>query len=202
MQRIESGRLRGRRLHPLPKGVDGLRPTAARVRGAIFDRLAPALAGARVLDLFAGSGALSFEAISRGASHATLIELDGRVVRHLRAEAVALGVTEQVNVVQGDAAAVLRRRASASPYDLVLIDPPFARPDIIDVLVSALAPHWLAPDAIVVCERERVRGQSVLVHWPACFELEVTRIYGQAEVEFRRYAPRVDGFERGDDATP
>lgn len=190
MQRIESGRLRGRRLSPLPKSVEGLRPTAARVRGAIFDRLSSFVSGARVLDLFAGSGALSFEAISRGASHATMIELDGRVVRHLRAQAEALGVADQVNILQGDATVVLGRGQGRSPYDLVLIDPPFARPDLIDVLVAALPPHWLAPDAVVVCERERIRGSSAPVSWPTCLALEVTRIYGQAEVEFRRYVPQ------------
>lgn len=189
MQRIESGRLRGRRLSPLPKGVEGLRPTAARVRGAIFDRLMAEVEGARVLDLFAGSGALSFEALSRGATHATMIEVDPRVVRHLKAQAESLGVANQIRVVLGDAAAWLGRTPEAPPFDLVLIDPPFATPGVIDGLVAALPRGWVVPDAIAVCERERIRGQSTPVTWPECWALDVTKVYGQAEVEFRRYVP-------------
>lgn len=189
MQRIESGRLGGRRLRPLPKGVNGLRPTAARVRGAIFDRLHTAVEGARVLDLFAGSGALSFEALSRGADHATMLEVDGRVVRYLEHQARELGVREQVAIMRTDALTTLERGGPKRGFDLVLIDPPFATPEVIEPIGSALTGGWLVPGAYVVCERERVRGKSLPVAWPAVLHLETAKVYGQAEVEFLRYQP-------------
>jgi 16S rRNA (guanine966-N2)-methyltransferase len=170
----------------LPRGVAGLRPTAARIRGAIYDRLGPAIEGARVLDLFAGSGALSFEALSRGAEHATLVEVDGRVVRHLRGQARALALEGRVEIVRADALRFLRS-APVRPYDLVLVDPPFATPEVFEPIAHALVGGWLAADAWVVCERELVRGQCPAVAWPQGLELRVARTYGQALVEF--FAP-------------
>lgn len=192
MQRIESGRLRGRRLLPLPKGVAGLRPTGARVRGAIFDRLGDAIIDARVLDLFAGSGALSIEALSRGAATATLIEVSGKVVRHLGRQLEELDLASQARVIRGDATRIL----DGSPlgrFDLVVVDPPFATPGVFGPIARTLCEGWLAPEAIVVCERERVRGTTPVVDWPDALELEAERVYGQAAVEFLRYAePRGD----------
>ncbi len=190
MQRVESGRLGGRHLLRLPKGVPGLRPTSARVRGAIFDRLGDEVRGARVLDLFGGSGAMSVEAISRGAERATVIELSGKVARHLQAQAEALGIAEQFQVVKADAVQYLQH--TPRPFDLVIVDPPFAKPDIFDAIAEALVGGWLAPDGIVVCERELVRGKSRDVAWPSSLELEATKHYGQAVVEFLRFSPSAD----------
>jgi 16S rRNA (guanine966-N2)-methyltransferase len=184
VQRIESGRLGGRRLLALPKGIDGLRPTAARVRGAIFDRLQREVIGARVLDLFAGSGAMAIEALSRGAASATLVDADRRVAKHLHAQLRALALERVAEIVCGDAVDALAGRPR--PYDLVVIDPPFARPDVFAPLTEALTRGWLSPHAVVVCERERVRGKSPPVRWPDSLEVEASRIYGQAVVEFLR----------------
>ena len=85
--RIEGGRFGGRPLLALPRGIDGLRPTSARVRGAIFDRLQNFVADCRAIDLFAGSGALGFEAISRGARWVTFIERHPRLVRRIHDQA-------------------------------------------------------------------------------------------------------------------
>lgn len=186
MQRVESGRLGGRRLLSLPKGVSGLRPTAARVRGAVFDRLGAEVRGVRVLDLFGGSGAMSVEAISRGAEHATVVELHGKVVRHLQAQAEALGIADQMQIVKADAVQYLQHGPRA--YDLVIIDPPFATPEVVDAIAGALVGGWLAPEAIVVCELERIRGKSRDVVWPERLVLEATKNYGQAVVEFRRFS--------------
>lgn len=192
MQRIESGELRGRRLKPLPSGVAGLRPTAARVRGAIYDRLAADLPGAKVLDLFAGSGAMSIEALSRGAASATMIELSAKVVRHLHTQLAELGLGPRTRVVQGQAEKFLRA-TTPSPFDLVIVDPPFATPAVFGPLCEALVQGWLTPDAIIVCERERVRGKTPVVQWPAQLELEAEKVYGQAAVEFLRVrAPSSD----------
>jgi 16S rRNA (guanine966-N2)-methyltransferase len=171
----------------LPRGVAGLRPTAARIRGAIYDRLGSAVEAANVLDLFAGSGALSFEALSRGAERATLVEVDARVVRHLREQVRALDLDASVEIVRSDALRFLRR--APRPYDLVLVDPPFATPDVFEPIAHALVGGWLAPGAWVVCERELVRGQCPAVGWPLGLELRVTRTYGQAVVEFLEAVP-------------
>jgi 16S rRNA (guanine966-N2)-methyltransferase len=184
VQRIEAGSLKGRRLMGLPRGVDGLRPTAARVRGAIFDRLRDHVHGARVLDLFAGSGAMSIEALSRGAAFATLVEVHPTVVRHLHAQLQTLGLGGATRVVKADAADVLRGPPEA--YDLVIIDPPFATPEVFAPLCHDLVDGWLADNALVVCERERVRGKSPPVAWPDGLTLEATRVYGPAVVEFLR----------------
>lgn len=186
MQRIEAGALRGRKLLSLPNGVPGLRPTGARVRGAIFDRLQQAVVGARVLDLFAGSGALSLEALSRGATEATLLDVDARVIRHLGRQLDALGLADRTRVQRADAVQWLSRpRPSGAPFDLVFVDPPFATPEVFEPVTHALCDHGhLAPGAIVVCEREIVRGRCPTVAWPAALTCERSRDYGQARVEF------------------
>jgi 16S rRNA (guanine966-N2)-methyltransferase len=188
MQRVEAGSLRGRRLRPLPRGVDGLRPTSARVRGAICDRLASQLRDARVLDLFAGSGALSIEALSRGAAEAWLVDRDPRVVRHLVTQLDELGLSDRARVVRDDAV-LLAERGPTGTFDVVFVDPPFATPQVCEPLARALVRGWLEPGAVVVCERERIRGTSPPVAWPAALPLEVSKVYGQAQVDFLRYVP-------------
>jgi 16S rRNA (guanine966-N2)-methyltransferase len=186
MQRVSAGTLRGRKLMTLPDGVPGLRPMGSRIREAVFDRLGPDARDARVLDVFAGSGALAIEALSRGASFATLFELDARVVKHLRAQLGALALLDRAEVRSGDAVALLGAgHGAATAYDLVFVDPPFASPHIFTpVLESLCRGQWLAPGARIVCERERIKGSASNVVIPAALDLEATRIYGQAQVEF------------------
>ncbi len=187
MQRVSAGTLRGRKLMTLPEGVPGLRPMASRIREAMFDRLGPDVADARVLDVFAGSGALAIEALSRGASSAVLFELDARVVRHLRAQLAQLSLTDRATVHSGDAVALLEAGPGArkAGYDLVFVDPPFASPHVFTPVLAALVDRgWLAPGARIVCERERVRGTAASIVCPDALEMDATRIYGQAQVEF------------------
>ena len=127
--RIIAGRFGGRRIR-VP-AARGLRPTPERTRETLFNWLQGTLDGARVLDLFAGSGALAFEALSRGAREAVLIERDGAVANGLREAATALGAAD-AHIVSGDALAWLGRTAAASTgasgrytFDLVFCDPPF-----------------------------------------------------------------------------
>lgn len=188
MQRIGAGELRGRKLMPVPTGVPGLRPTAAKVREAVFDRIGGEIVGAHVLDLFAGSGALSIEALSRGATSATLCELDPRVARHLGAQLAALGLRARAEVVRADVRTwIVGGRAARTPFDVVFVDPPFATPlvfaDVVQALVTA---SWLAPAALVVCERERVRGEAPHMTYPEAMVLEATRTYGQVAIEYLR----------------
>jgi 16S rRNA (guanine966-N2)-methyltransferase len=124
--RIVAGEFGGRRL-AVPRDVR-VRPTADRVREAWMSILADAIPGARVLDLYAGSGALGLEALSRGASSATFVELNPPSLRALHANVAALGVAHRVTVHRGDA---LRYAASlpAGAFDVALADPPYARDD-------------------------------------------------------------------------
>lgn len=120
--RIIAGRWRGHTIQAPPGG--GTRPTTDRVREAWMSMLQPALADARVLDLFAGSGALGLETLSRGARHATFVERSGRVLKVLEANIRTLDVEEATRVVRADA---LRFAEGVEPgaYDIVLADPPY-----------------------------------------------------------------------------
>jgi 16S rRNA (guanine966-N2)-methyltransferase len=159
--RVVAGRFGGRRL-AAPPGRD-TRPTSDRVREALFSMLARpgagggGLEGARVLDLYAGSGALAVEALSRGARSAVLVERDPRAVAVIRANLEALGLAEpEARVVAGTARAALRNAsARGDTYDLVFLDPPYrSAPELGRELSAALAP-LLADGARVVTESDR-----------------------------------------------
>jgi 16S rRNA (guanine966-N2)-methyltransferase len=168
--RIIAGSHRGRRL-AVPSGT-GTRPTADRAREGLFSSLQSFLdlEGARVLDLYAGSGALGLEAVSRGAAAATLVEDDPRAVAVLQRNAAELGLPARV--VDSDVTRFLS--GPPSPYDVVLLDPPYDV-DVDPVLVLLLP--WLAEDAVVVVER-RTRGPAPTP--PEGLLLERSRRYGEA----------------------
>jgi len=197
MQRIVAGRLRGRRLRPLPDNV-AVRPTGSRVREAIFSHLFDRIVGATVLDLFAGSGALSFEALSRGAARVIAVDHDPAVVRHLEAQAAEFAVTGELEVNRDDAIRFLTRgRGSRARAELVLLDPPYAEVAIVGRVLAALADgEWLAEDAEIIVERARRRGSTATAtatatsELPAGFRSEGSRDYGQTCVEFLRSPSR------------
>jgi 16S rRNA (guanine966-N2)-methyltransferase len=122
--RIVAGQWGGRRI-AAPPGRD-TRPTPERVREAWMSSLSPVLPGARVLDLFAGSGALGLEALSRGAASATFVEQGAQALRALRANLKALGAEERATVVQGDVMRYLRS-LEADAFDVALADPPYGK---------------------------------------------------------------------------
>ena len=150
--RIVGGAWRGTRL-PVAD-APGLRPTADRVRETLFNWLQPKLSGARVLDLFAGSGALGLEALSRGAREAWLVERDARLADSLRGTVARLQAGGRAQVVQADALAWLRAPLQASigraHFDVVFVDPPFGANLWQDAL--AALPPWLADDAWLYLE--------------------------------------------------
>jgi 16S rRNA (guanine966-N2)-methyltransferase len=152
--RVVAGELGGRRLRA-PRGRD-TRPTSDRVREALFSLLGP-LDGARVLDLFAGSGALAIEALSRGAAHATIVERDARAVAVIRANLQALELGAEVAaIVHAPAAAALQdASARGEAYDLVLLDPPYRDAPALGRDLSRALPALLAPGARVVAESDR-----------------------------------------------
>ena len=145
--RIVGGHWRGTRL-PVAD-APGLRPTSDRVRETLFNWLQPMLHGARVLDLFAGTGALGLEALSRGAREAWLVERDPALVASLRATVARLQAEDRAHVAQADALAWLRAPLQGR-FDLVFLDPPFAAGLWGDVL--AALPPWLADDAWLYVE--------------------------------------------------
>ncbi|MEQ8205791.1 MAG: 16S rRNA (guanine(966)-N(2))-methyltransferase RsmD [Woeseia sp.] len=152
--RIVAGKWR-RRLLPVVD-VAGLRPTPERVRETLFNWLAPRIDGARCLDLCAGSGALGFEALSRGASHAVMVERAKAAVHGLRSSADLLGAElgTDLRIVESDARQFLRQ-SPAEPYDLVFLDPPF-QDDLLPELCRLLQQRaWLARDALVYIEHDR-----------------------------------------------
>ncbi|MEO0487844.1 MAG: 16S rRNA (guanine(966)-N(2))-methyltransferase RsmD [Pseudomonadota bacterium] len=168
--RIIAGQFRGQPLVPVGKGDAGghLRPTSDRVREALFSMIAARidLGGAQVLDLFAGTGALGLEALSRGADHATFVD-QGRVAQGLiRGNITKLGVADRATLLTCDA----RRLPAGAPCDLVFLDPPYGKALGPGALAAAQAQGWIAPDALIVLE-----------------EAQPQRIDGFTELTSRRY---------------
>lgn len=157
--RIIGGRWRGSKLD-VPDAA-GLRPTADRVRETLFNWLQPHLHGAACLDLFAGSGALGFEAASRGAGSCVLVERDPGLATALRGHATRLGAT-QVDTVTADALAWLAAPPTRR-FDIVFIDPPFAA-GLHDAVFERLHP-WLAPDAWIYIEAPREAALAIPHDW-------------------------------------
>jgi 16S rRNA (guanine966-N2)-methyltransferase len=147
--RIVAGSAGGRRLAVPPKGT---RPTSERVREAVFSALEAnvGLDGARVLDLYAGSGALGLEALSRGATHVTFVESDRRALDVLRVNTRAVGLPG-TTIVSAPVESALATPPTR-PYDVILADPPYATP-IDGVLTLIATGDWLASDGVLVLER-------------------------------------------------
>ena len=148
--RIIAGEWRGRRL--TVAAGSAVRPTPDRVRETLFNWLRETIVGARCLDLYAGTGALGFEALSRGASEAWFIEQDALLVAALKEQAEVFGV--EPRIVRQDAESLLRGRPTGR-FDVVFLDPPYAVP--VQPLLE-LVPAWLAPNGVVYVERPRAAG--------------------------------------------
>jgi 16S rRNA (guanine966-N2)-methyltransferase len=161
--RVIAGRLGGRRLSA-PQGRT-TRPTSDRVREALFSILGE-LDGVVALDLFAGTGALGIEALSRGAERVAFVERDSSAVAALRANLAALELGEsEANVRVGDALGSLRAaRARGETYDLVFIDPPYMHASELQSGLSALLPTLLSPEGRVVVESDRRAPMELALH--------------------------------------
>lgn len=149
--RVIAGALKGRRL-VTPRGAT-TRPTADQVRIALMDTLGPWLPDARLLDLFAGAGGVGFEALSRGAAHATFVERDPRAIAALVENIRTLGLEPRTSVVRGDVARQLERMAGeARQFQIVFLDPPYATDDGERVLEALGEGLLLAPDGFVIAQ--------------------------------------------------
>jgi len=186
--RVIAGEAGGRRL-VVPDGRD-TRPTSDRAREGLFGTISSmvgSLAGARVLDLYAGSGAVGLEALSRGAEHVLLVEHGARAARVIRENIEAIGLpgavlaadkVERV-LARGPAAAGGQAGADGNRYDVVFADPPYALADasVSRVLSLLTGQGWLAPGALVIVERATRSGP---VSWPDGLVPDRERRYGEA----------------------
>ncbi|HEY5549306.1 MAG TPA: 16S rRNA (guanine(966)-N(2))-methyltransferase RsmD [Coriobacteriia bacterium] len=186
--RIVGGALKGRKL-AAPIG-EGTRPTSDRVREAVMsslvNRLGADLGGGVVLDLFAGSGALAFESLSRGAARAVLVEKDRAALKVIAENTKALGLTDRVTVFDGDALAIMPGRfAKAGPFTLLFVDPPYRIDSkrVVNRLLSLGAAGAIADGAAVAWEH----SAGGAVPEPDGFAQERTYRYGDTSVTLLRY---------------
>ena len=150
--RLVGGRHGGRKLH-FPD-AKGLRPTADRVRETLFNWLAPVIEGSVCLDLFAGSGALGFEAISRGAAHVTMVEIASPVSRQLRQNADLLKESQHIDIHQHTARNWLEQ-SSGEKFDIIFLDPPFKENLLQDTLELIMNRQIVKPAGLIYIERDK-----------------------------------------------
>lgn len=177
--RIVAGRFSGRRLRsPEDRTV---RPTGEKVRQALFNILQhgdyPVLNGARVADLFAGSGALGLEALSRGAGHVLFVERSPKSLRLLQQNIAALGAEDACHVLRKDAAAL---PSATDPFDIVFLDPPYRKALAAPALSALLQRGWLAADAALIWESAADEEDAV----PAALRVVDDRVYGETRLRF------------------
>ena len=179
--RIVAGKFRGKQL--ISPSDDSIRPTADRVRESIFNilasRLGPVFDGIRVLDLFAGTGALGLEALSRGAAHVTFVDIGAEARGIIRDHIEAFGAGGITKLLRRDATD-LGVPGTFGKFDLVFLDPPYGQGLGEQALAGIAAGSWLAPDATIVFED----SVAAVVEIPAGFTLDDRREYGAAAVHF------------------
>jgi 16S rRNA (guanine966-N2)-methyltransferase len=197
--RVIAGEAGGRSL-AVPDGRD-TRPTSDRAREGLFatiSSIAGPLAGARVLDLYAGSGAVGLEALSRGAEHVLLVEHGARAVRVIRQNIEVIGLPGAV-LAADRVERVLARGPGRDRYDVVFADPPYAMPgaEVARMLTALTEQGWLAPGALVIVERATRSGP---LSWPAGFVPDRARRYGEATFWYGRvpgYSPKSGQEQKG-----
>jgi 16S rRNA (guanine(966)-N(2))-methyltransferase RsmD len=147
--RVIAGTYKGRRLKA--PSWEGLRPTSDKLRETLFNVLAPRMPGARLLDGYAGTGAIGIEALSRGAAHVVFVESDRRAADGIARTAKAWAVEADYTIHVGDAMEWLRRLAHGPRFDLILLDPPYSLPQLRDALDAAAG--CLSGEGVLVLER-------------------------------------------------
>ncbi|MFN3347255.1 MAG: 16S rRNA (guanine(966)-N(2))-methyltransferase RsmD [Candidatus Bipolaricaulaceae bacterium] len=188
--RIIGGEHRGRRLVHWQDA--DIRPLRDRVRTALFDTLGEAVRGARVLDLFAGTGAVALEALSRGAAGATLVDSSAKAVRIIRANVRALGYQDRVEVIQGDAVKAVEELArQGRRYDFVFVGAPYTAPELTLSALWALAAHTpLRPGAWVVVESFHKEQPADV--FPPLTQVS-SRVYGETRLTYYRFGEKEGG---------
>ncbi len=182
--RVIAGSAKGVRLAPVPPGV---RPVSDRAREGLFSSIGGEVPGARVLDLFSGTGALGIEALSRGAERATFVDRDRSALRTVDENLTRTHVADRGRTVQADAVGFLMRDDNGEgPFDLVLADPPYDTPaERVEAVLSALAGGWLEPGWLVALTRPSRSSTHVIpVDWAVSKSLK----YGDTAVLIFREA--------------
>ncbi len=182
--RIIAGRFKGRRL-PSPK-AKGVRPTADRIREAIFSALGPDAVAGRVLDLFAGTGAFGLEALSRGAESVTFVDRDRAICANLRRVCEELGVTDSVEIIPMDARKAVDLLAEQDRvFEIAFLDPPYEQGSVEEILARSGFRKILSHGSRLVIEREAVGAELDCAH------------YGEPVFSKRYGGTRVDIIEIG-----
>ena len=192
MTRVIAGSARGRRL-AVPPG-EGTRPTSDRAREALFsswEAQRRSLAGARALDLYAGSGAVGLEALSRGAAHSLLVESEPAAVKAILENVRTLGLPG-AEVRPGAVEKVIAGEPPHARYDMLFMDPPYAVTDdeVREILITLNSRGWLAAGTIATVERSTRGGEFA---WPAGFESLRSRRYGEATLWYGLAADAAGG---------
>lgn len=151
--RVISGDLKGRRLKPVPGKLT--RPTSDKVKEAVFQMIGPYFSGGLCLDLFAGSGALGIEAISRGMDYAVFIDKERQAIKTIETNIETLNIVDQTEVQKKDAIRILRiLEKNNACFNLILIDPPYQHVNYNDILEQIMAHHLLDEAGLIVCEHD------------------------------------------------
>jgi len=181
--RISGGQFRGRVLSA-PKGKD-IRPTADKVRQAVFNSLLQydLPRGAQVLDMFAGTGLLGLEALSRGAQFCTFLDKNSASIRCCEANIAGLGVQAQSSVITGDATKLGVRALNYLPANLAFFDPPYRQELVLPAMMAAVKHGWLAADALCVIEAEK----DAAIYVPDVFTMVKRKLYGDTQIVMCRY---------------
>jgi 16S rRNA (guanine966-N2)-methyltransferase len=177
--RIIAGMWRGRRVN-FPD-IPGLRPTPDRVRETLFNWLQHSIADSRCLDLFAGSGALGLEALSRGASEVVFVEQDPAAARALQEQLVRFAGQGKGQILQMGAARYLRN--AANPFDVAFLDPPFKTNALAEYVPMLAAGNWIKPGGFIYLENERAAGAPAL---PPQWELLKSKSAGEVGYHLAR----------------
>lgn len=181
--RVVAGEYGGRRLKAGP-GMK-TRPTTDKVKEAMFNIIGPYLEGGQVLDLFAGSGGLSIEAVSRGADHATLVDRQYQAIKTIHENLSVTKEEDKFTVLKGDAYKMLNKLAKQEQgFDYVFLDPPYKKQQILELMEQLKKLGLLNTDALIICETDQVAD---LPEELADFELIKKADYGITELTFYRY---------------
>jgi len=186
--RIIAGEMKGRRIEVVDEA--GLRPTADRVREALFSILGERVAGALVLDVYAGTGALGFEALSRGSRHVVFVEGALPVVRGLERSRASLGCLDRSRVLHGDPVNLVSRGLLAGPFDLILADPPYGGDERVGFLAAVSGHALLAEAGLLVLESESRKSPQGGQNFPNLTHIRRAK-YGRSALDF--YEPVVSG---------
>ena len=176
--RIIAGEARGRTLTAPPGS--GTRPTQDYVRESLFNILSPRVPGARVLDLFAGTGALALEALSRGAEFAVLCDRDRAALSCIRKNIAAVRAEDRCRVFSGDYAACIRSLSGREGFDLVFLDPPYRMENTGEIAGQLLDAELLLPGFLIVCEHRKGAPPAA----DGRFRAADARRYGDTEITF------------------